>query len=117
MIGDALLRAIVANPADDLPRLVYADWLDEHGDPARAEFVRVQCGLARTDEADPRYRHLEDREHDLLSEHEPRWLDAGSDRWHEWQFRRGFVEQVTAPADVAPSEATANAIPRELRLV
>ena len=27
----ALLAAIEANPADDLPRLVYADWLDEHG--------------------------------------------------------------------------------------
>lgn len=30
----ALLAAIVANPADDLPRLVAADWLDERGDPA-----------------------------------------------------------------------------------
>ena len=26
----ALLRAIIAAPADDLPRLVYADWLEEH---------------------------------------------------------------------------------------
>ena len=39
---DALLAAIRANPADDLPRLVYADWLDEHGDPDRAEFIRLQ---------------------------------------------------------------------------
>ena len=29
---DAFLRAIVGRPADDAPRLVYADWLDEHGD-------------------------------------------------------------------------------------
>lgn len=43
---DALLRAIAANPADDLPRLVYADWLDEHDEPERAEFIRVQCRLA-----------------------------------------------------------------------
>jgi uncharacterized protein (TIGR02996 family) len=28
----ALLRAIVAHPDDDTPRLVYADWLEEHGD-------------------------------------------------------------------------------------
>lgn len=29
----ALLAAIIANPDEDTPRLVYADWLDEHGSP------------------------------------------------------------------------------------
>lgn len=43
---DSLLRAILDAPDDDLPRLIYADWLDEHGEPARAEFIRVQCELA-----------------------------------------------------------------------
>jgi uncharacterized protein (TIGR02996 family) len=28
--GTALLRSILTDPADDAPRLVYADWLDEH---------------------------------------------------------------------------------------
>jgi uncharacterized protein (TIGR02996 family) len=32
---DALIAAIAADPADDLPRLVFADWLEEHGDPAQ----------------------------------------------------------------------------------
>jgi uncharacterized protein (TIGR02996 family) len=45
----SLLRAILAAPDDDVPRLVYADWLDEHGttdaDAARAEFVRLGCKL------------------------------------------------------------------------
>jgi uncharacterized protein (TIGR02996 family) len=45
----AFLAAIVAAPDDDLPRLVLADWLDEHGQPARAEFIRVQCEIARTE--------------------------------------------------------------------
>ncbi|MBM3981374.1 MAG: TIGR02996 domain-containing protein [Planctomycetes bacterium] len=49
---DALLAAILANPDEDTPRLMYADWLDEHGDPARAEFVRVQCELARLEDAE-----------------------------------------------------------------
>jgi uncharacterized protein (TIGR02996 family) len=30
----AFLNAILANPEDDAPRLVYADWLEERGDPA-----------------------------------------------------------------------------------
>src|SRR5687768_1094845 len=42
---DALLRAIIDNPDDDAPRLVYADWLDEHGDPDLAEFIRLQIEI------------------------------------------------------------------------
>jgi len=45
----ALLQAICASPQDDLPRLVYADWLDDHGEPDRAEFIRTQVELARRD--------------------------------------------------------------------
>jgi uncharacterized protein (TIGR02996 family) len=45
--GSALLASILANPDDDAPRLIYADWLDEHGEPERAEFIRVQCELAK----------------------------------------------------------------------
>jgi uncharacterized protein (TIGR02996 family) len=44
---DALIAAILANPDEDTPRLMYADWLDEHGEAPRAEFIRVQCELAR----------------------------------------------------------------------
>lgn len=43
---DSFLRAIIAQPDDNLPRLVFADFLDEHGEPERAEFIRVQCELA-----------------------------------------------------------------------
>jgi uncharacterized protein (TIGR02996 family) len=41
------LADICANPADDTTRLVFADWLDEHGEPDRAEFIRVQVALAK----------------------------------------------------------------------
>jgi uncharacterized protein (TIGR02996 family) len=36
----AFVRAILADPADSLPRLVYADWLEDRGDP-RGEFLRL----------------------------------------------------------------------------
>jgi uncharacterized protein (TIGR02996 family) len=41
--GEALLRAVCAAPREDLPRLVYADWLEENGQGERAEFIRIQC--------------------------------------------------------------------------
>ncbi len=42
----ALLATILARPDEDTPRLMFADWLDEHAQPVRAEFVRVQVQLA-----------------------------------------------------------------------
>lgn len=41
--GELLLEAIIREPEEDVRRLAYADWLDEHGQAARAEFIRVQC--------------------------------------------------------------------------
>jgi len=43
---DAFLAAIRKNLADDLPRLVYADWLDEQGD-SRGAFVRLHAELRK----------------------------------------------------------------------
>jgi uncharacterized protein (TIGR02996 family) len=44
---DALIAAIISHPDEDTPRLMFADWLDEHGDSPRAEFIRIQVELAR----------------------------------------------------------------------
>lgn len=65
--GDALEAAIRSCPEEDAPRLIFADWLEERGDDTRAEFVRLQCELARL-EADGTagqalYEFLCDRDH------------------------------------------------------
>lgn len=47
------LAAIRENPNDDLPRTVFADALDETGEPeaaARARFIRLQCEIAQGDD-------------------------------------------------------------------
>jgi uncharacterized protein (TIGR02996 family) len=41
------VRRVCRNPDDDAPRLLYAEWLDRQSESARAEFIRVQCELAR----------------------------------------------------------------------
>ncbi|QJW99929.1 TIGR02996 domain-containing protein [Frigoriglobus tundricola] len=43
---EAFLRAIFDAPDDDTPRLVYADFLQEHGAEDRAAVIRWQCGRA-----------------------------------------------------------------------
>jgi uncharacterized protein (TIGR02996 family) len=42
----AFLAAICAEPDEDTPRLVAADFLEENGEPARAAFIRIQIALA-----------------------------------------------------------------------
>lgn len=43
--GPALLAAVLASPGEDTPRLVYADYLQETGDPFWAEFIRTHIRL------------------------------------------------------------------------
>jgi uncharacterized protein (TIGR02996 family) len=97
---DAFLQAIVDAPDDDTPRLIYADWLEERGDP-RGEFIRVQCQLAKLDEADPKQWALESRALFLRGKHDRKWVGAltavrDSD---QFEFERGFVERVRLDAE------------------
>lgn len=69
----ALLRAIVERFDDDMPRLVYADWLEEHDRWPRAEFIRLQCHLhqALTNPAHrEHFSRLIDNLQDFQSEHD-----------------------------------------------
>jgi uncharacterized protein (TIGR02996 family) len=53
-MGDraALYAAVCANPDDDTPRLVFADWLQEHGEEKRAAFIRSQIDFHNRVNAD-----------------------------------------------------------------
>ncbi len=94
------LADIIANPADDTPRLIYADWLEENGEEDYASFIRVQGELAKPLKCElmtrglacqeynlgvaiyrvivqchacTRYDNLRRRERELLSEHQFDW--------------------------------------------
>src|SRR5262245_24750493 len=92
----AFLDAIAADPEDDAPRLVYADWLDDNGQAHRAELIRLQCRLAKMEAWDPDRLALEQREADLLLVHDDEWRKA-LPAWtnaHRQHIRRGFVDQL-----------------------
>jgi uncharacterized protein (TIGR02996 family) len=97
-LEEAFLDDIVANPDDDAPRLVYADWLDEQGGPhdrARAEFIRLQCELPRLRPDDPRSWALDRRADDLLARYGRAWSAPLRELALAEEFARGFVEGVT----------------------
>jgi uncharacterized protein (TIGR02996 family) len=94
-LDDAFLEDIRAHPDDDGPRLVYADWLEDHGDPARAEFIRLQCELAKLAEGDKARRPLERRERQLLAGPGKAWrapLRKVGLYAPNSDFRRGFLD-------------------------
>jgi uncharacterized protein (TIGR02996 family) len=102
MRAEAFLEAIRAEPDEDAHRLVFADWLDDQGgedNAARADFIRTQCALARLPRHDLRRRDLLEREQALLGRHEAAWAAPLRDIVTRWRFRRGFVEDVTIPAE------------------
>jgi uncharacterized protein (TIGR02996 family) len=53
---EAFLRALIASPEDAALRGVYADWLEERGDSARGEFLRLDA--AEEERSGPRWREL-----------------------------------------------------------
>lgn len=89
----AIIREIVARPDDDLPRLIYADWLDERGDP-QGEFIRIQCALARGEQSPDETRELRERETELLRAYRGEWVARLGPGviWH--QIYRGLIEDV-----------------------
>src|SRR5262245_9047746 len=87
----ALWRAVGADPPDDAPRLILADWLEEHGQPERAEFIRVQCQLAQADDDAPEYPALRRREQQLWLKYKSLWRTSLPPRMRDFPFRRGFV--------------------------
>jgi uncharacterized protein (TIGR02996 family) len=117
--GAVMLEPILAhvreNPADLDCRLVLADWLEEHGDPERAELVRLQVERARRlaplhdfePDLDKRWILYSAREKHLIESNEQRWLgdlpakpvDAFGLKKTTVSFARGLL-QVRIPADV-----------------
>ena len=75
---DDLLAAIIADPANDDLRMVYADLLDDRGEGERAEFIRLQIKLVdhpkhHTADSGCRFRR---RERELLRNHSLKWLQG-----------------------------------------
>lgn len=87
----AFHETILAQPDADAPRLVFADWLEEQGEPC-AELVRIQCALAAINYGNLARVPLQSRENELFSKYYDRWLGALNAQGFRCRFRRGLVE-------------------------
>lgn len=125
----SLLGAVLADPAADAPRLAYAEFLLESSrtaDQARAEFIRLQIELTHLPDDDPDWPARVGRERELLERYRAVWEKPLRDRFRPsltspgrwlksqlfgsgglWGFRRGFVENILAPAPTFLAEDAA----------
>lgn len=113
-----LYQDVVLHPTQDEPRLIFADWLEDHGQEARAQFIRLQiqaAALSNEADRDTDWWAAHGPARALLEELQERWpgwltpgasLTAGHYAWagtvahltdpdhRGWEFRRGFVHTV-----------------------
>jgi uncharacterized protein (TIGR02996 family) len=89
----AFQRAIADAAEDDAPRLVYADWLDERGEAARAEYLRLGRRGRITDAGWERLAALSARL-------DPSWLRTV----HHGRWLTSLVSPPPVPVEV-PSDA------------
>ena len=107
---EAFIEAIATNPGEDTPRLAFADWLQEHGEEPRAEFIRLQCAPARH----PYNWNNPERERatHMLARHLPEWfgelfravgmpVPTGTHRprtmWDTWRYGPYALRYVWGP--------------------
>jgi uncharacterized protein (TIGR02996 family) len=105
---EQLEQFLLDHPEDEAAPLVYADWLEEHGENDRAEFIRVQTGLEDESLSASRRQALAAREQQLLEQYQRQWLGeltpflldneeyVYGDPEHNcsFRFRRGFFREL-----------------------
>ncbi len=104
---DSLWAAVVAHPEDDVARLVYADWLEEHGQPTRASLIRHQILAAQAEPDSPTAHHHTACADRLLFEHRLEWSQSVRSRVLACDFHRGFIDQVRVDVATFPTNAPA----------
>ena len=66
MQEQAWLQSIADHPDDHHQQLIYADWLEEHGDP-RGAFMRLEVEYRQLATDDPKRRKLERQKQAFLA--------------------------------------------------
>ena len=85
---DEMLASIAEAPTDDMPRLVYADWLlqkDDALDRARGEYIALACSPTRSAARTARMKTLFD-------ECGAKWLGPIAESIGEHVWARGFLD-------------------------
>jgi uncharacterized protein (TIGR02996 family) len=107
------LEDVKSHPEDDTPRLIFADWLQEHGsaqEAARGELIRIQVLQSHMLPSDPRMPMIRRRELELLNRYHDAWVGPLMDPFN-WHFQRGFLHLDGRAEKILRDEVAALATP------
>ena len=104
------LADVLANPRDDGPRAVLADWFAEREDP-RGELITLQLVLGlpavgarayfyRGEQRTEEQQAIQARVTKLLKKHQAEWLKPFRAFIRTWQWRRGFADWFESDAQI-----------------
>lgn len=108
IIEHPLYQSVVDDPQNDQPRLLFADWMDESGDP-RGDFIRMQLDLANSEMYEVERRERVNQVSILLDQNRSRWNGPVHRYLGEvaglrvrrrrgpircWDYDRGFIHDV-----------------------
>jgi uncharacterized protein (TIGR02996 family) len=104
MSREAFLHELRQSPDDDTTRLVYADWLEDHGEGWLADFIRLAIRLERLPADHPARPGLSARYTDRRLSHAADWLGPVPDSLEDVGLRGGLVSRVTFRHDAAAAD-------------
>jgi len=113
----ALYAAVCAEPDDDAPRLVLADWLEENGEDDRAVAIRLSVARSRLDPLDPARWVADRRLSQAVDRRSLDWWRGGLPKFAGvgWgTFDRGFIHEariLDSPALLRHADALFAAAP------
>jgi uncharacterized protein (TIGR02996 family) len=107
----AMLRTILEHPEADEPRLIFADWLDDHGEHPSAAFIRRQMNgeavappltvVNRIDDevlgCQPHQCFRSGGKEHALSNRALGWVIRKPSEDRQFLFRRGLLDEVKMP--------------------
>jgi uncharacterized protein (TIGR02996 family) len=85
---------IATRPSDDAIRLIYADWLEDHGQPERATYLRRALERDQAVASSAAWQALQYECDELLRRHGDVWHGGLRQCAYRWELSGGLVERV-----------------------
>lgn len=97
----ALLAECKEKPHEDAPRLILADWLEEHGQAERGEYIRLQMQIRQLPEEHPQRDALCERGQALWQQYHEQWGNAWKDMEVAFDSSDGLIGLDTGIGELA----------------
>ncbi|MFQ3592747.1 MAG: TIGR02996 domain-containing protein [Gemmataceae bacterium] len=90
---------IACSPGDHCLRRIYADWLEDHGQPERARYLRQELARQEAVAGSVEWQVLLNECDQLVRTHGDVWFSALRQCGYRWEIAGGLVERISIDAE------------------